>query len=566
MKISIFIICWLLIQTKNDYLFSVIISIYNTARYLEYSICSLLNQTIGYRKIQIILVNDGSTDYSENICLHFQKIFPNNIIYIKINHSGVSQARNIGLNHAKGLYINFLDSDDKWDLHAFSYIHLFFRFYKNVNLVGARIKYFESKNNYHFLDYKFFRTRVVNLTEDYNCIQLSASSSFFRSPSIKGIKFKEGIFSGEDIRYISNNILYNPTIGLIREAIYYYRKRSDSSSAIQNTEGKNDFYITTIYSVQQYIIDKSIVLYNQILPFIQYYIAYETLFRIESKAYKFLDLKNYILYRDVIQNLLYQTDEKFILEQKIFPSRLQIFALSKKYNRDKRNDIIFRNDSFILSNYTLLNLTKYKHILFWRILDIKENRLHLEGEDRCWLPREQYFYFCKIGNKTFYPKYDYYSGYDFITMYGIIYKGRIVIFDLILDIKDEQNLQFFLSYKDNNIEIFTSFDLYIHIPSITNSYYLTSNYIIHYRKNLSIYLYNDILAKFLEQQYCKELKKSKKDYLIKFRQEYMEYKNKSENQQIWLINDRKGEAGDNGEYFFRYLYQLKPKGIKFFFQ
>ena len=45
----------------------------------------------------------------------------------------------------------------------------------------------------------------------------------------------------------------------------------------------------------------------------------------------------------------------------------------------------------------------------------------------------------------------------------------------------------------------------------------------------------------------------------------MEYKNKSENQQIWLINDRKSEAGDNGEYFFRYLYQLKPKGIKFFF-
>ena len=56
MKISIFIICWLLIQTKNDYLFSVIISIYNTARYLEDSIYSLLNQTIGYRKIQIILI------------------------------------------------------------------------------------------------------------------------------------------------------------------------------------------------------------------------------------------------------------------------------------------------------------------------------------------------------------------------------------------------------------------------------------------------------------------------------------------------------------------------------
>ena len=41
--------------------------------------------------------------------------------------------------------------------------------------------------------------------------------------------------------------------------------------------------------------------------------------------------------------------------------------------------------------------------------------------------------------------------------------------------------------------------------------------------------------------------------------------NKQSKSQIWLINDRKDEAGDNGEYFFRYLYEIKPKGIKFYF-
>ena len=62
------------------YHFSVIIAIYNTGRYLDQSIGSLLKQTIGYEEIQIILINDGSTDNSEEICLKYKKLYPDNII------------------------------------------------------------------------------------------------------------------------------------------------------------------------------------------------------------------------------------------------------------------------------------------------------------------------------------------------------------------------------------------------------------------------------------------------------------------------------------------------------
>ena len=75
---SIFVIS-LIVQNINCFTFSVIMPIYNTGRYLDESIHSLLIQTFGYKEIQIILVNDGSTDNSENICLEFQKLFPNNI-------------------------------------------------------------------------------------------------------------------------------------------------------------------------------------------------------------------------------------------------------------------------------------------------------------------------------------------------------------------------------------------------------------------------------------------------------------------------------------------------------
>ena len=105
----------------EKFLFSVIISIYNTGRYLDDSISSILNQTIDLKNIQIILINDGSTDESEKICLKYKENYSENILYIRIEHSGVSKARNIGIEFAKGKFINFLDSDDKWDKEAFKY-------------------------------------------------------------------------------------------------------------------------------------------------------------------------------------------------------------------------------------------------------------------------------------------------------------------------------------------------------------------------------------------------------------------------------------------------------------
>ena len=63
-----------------------IIAIYNTGKYLNESITSVINQSIGYKEIQIILVNDGSTDNSEEICLKFKKLYINNIIYLSFNN------------------------------------------------------------------------------------------------------------------------------------------------------------------------------------------------------------------------------------------------------------------------------------------------------------------------------------------------------------------------------------------------------------------------------------------------------------------------------------------------
>ena len=553
----------------KSYVFSVIMAIHNTGRYLDESIGSLLNQTIGYENIQIILINDGSTDNSEEVCLKYKNLY-NNIIYDKIKSSGVSKARNVGMSFAQGEFINFLDPDDFWDSKAFEYVLSFFNNHKKINFVSGRLKFFEALNTYHPLDYKFYKTRIVNLTEEYNCIQSSSSTSFFRSNYIKGKKFEVGILSGEDTRFVNELLLINPIMGLIREAVYYCRKRNDLTSRTQIQKKDKKFYFSTLRRVSEYLINYSKILYNKIMPFIQYYIAYDLLFRIESLSYKYLNSFEYFKYCILIQKLLKIIEDKYILEQKGFENKLKIIALSRKYNKEIRNDIIFDKGTFKYSNYILENLRIKKNTILWQKISIENNILHLEGLDNLWFQKEKYFYFCLIGNKTFEAKTEYYSNKDLKSLFGIVEKGKIIIFDIDLEIIEKQVIHIYISYLNQTFEILTTQGYFSRIPSISEGYSVVGNYIlkiIDYK--LTIYLYNEELVNNFEQEYCERLNILGKNIIIKLRKRFFKFKRrlkyKKFKKEIWIINDNKRQSGDNGEYFFRYLLTKKSKTIDVYF-
>ncbi len=99
-----------------DPIVSIVVPIYNAGPYLERCIESLINQTI--RNIEIILVNDGSTDDSLSVCEAFAKR-DERIILIDKKNNGVSEARNDGLRAAKGVYVGFVDPDDWVDLDMY---------------------------------------------------------------------------------------------------------------------------------------------------------------------------------------------------------------------------------------------------------------------------------------------------------------------------------------------------------------------------------------------------------------------------------------------------------------
>ena len=87
--------------------FSIIVPVYNVEKYIGKCLESIKNQT--YKDYEVIVVNDGSTDKSMEIAKEY------NVKVINTKHVSVSEARNIGVKHATGEYLMFLDSDDFWD-------------------------------------------------------------------------------------------------------------------------------------------------------------------------------------------------------------------------------------------------------------------------------------------------------------------------------------------------------------------------------------------------------------------------------------------------------------------
>ena len=127
----------------NEIKVSVIIPVYNTENYLKKCLDSVLAQTL--KEIEIICVDDGSTDKSLDIVKRYQEI-DNRFIILKQNNQFAGAARNNGLKIARGEYIAFLDADDFYVTNALEQLYEKAKRYK-LDFIKGRFYYLNDKNN-----------------------------------------------------------------------------------------------------------------------------------------------------------------------------------------------------------------------------------------------------------------------------------------------------------------------------------------------------------------------------------------------------------------------------------
>lgn len=207
---------------------SVIVPIYNKEKYLKSCINSIINQT--YKDLEILLIDDGSTDDSFQICKNYQQL-DQRIRVISKENGGVSSARNLGLENCKGSYFAFIDPDD--------YVNenYFFKLLNCIKENDADIAYCYAIDS----DEKSGET-VTASTNSGKCLQLSkenydwcspdahkvAWGALYRKDKLKEIRFDEDLTIAEDTLYFARCIQAGCKIVCLDEALYHYVNHAES--------------------------------------------------------------------------------------------------------------------------------------------------------------------------------------------------------------------------------------------------------------------------------------------------------------------------------------------------
>jgi len=225
------------IKHRGDNNFTVVSAVYNVEKYLDDYFKSLVNQSLSFKRhIQLILVDDGSTDNSAEIIKKWQKKHPNNIRYVYKTNGGQASARNLGLQYVDTDWVTFIDPDDFIKFDFFFQIEKCISKEKDLNLVVANIMRYDEYNSYtdsHPLKKRFaFKgsTKVVNTKNQGSNILTSVCGTFIRKSLLDkhkaDLKFNENLnIVFEDTHFINKYILFNykGKIGLVKNAKYYHR-------------------------------------------------------------------------------------------------------------------------------------------------------------------------------------------------------------------------------------------------------------------------------------------------------------------------------------------------------
>lgn len=221
---------------------SIIIPVYNVEKYISKCLDTLVNQTL--EEIELIVVNDGSTDESENIIMKYKEKYPDKILYLKKSNGGLSDARNYGVNYAKGEFIAFLDSDDYVELDTYE------KLYSKSKECNKEIKIVECN---FFWSYE--KEEVIDYIEMYDSLKdylvngrVVAWNKLYNRAWIESlnIKFPKGLLY-EDLEYFMKlvaNLRNIEEIAVVKEPLIHYVQRK---GAISYSETQRIAHIVEIY-------------------------------------------------------------------------------------------------------------------------------------------------------------------------------------------------------------------------------------------------------------------------------------------------------------------------------
>ena len=553
------------IAARENYLVSCIIPIFNTEKYLTEAIDSVVTQTINFsQNIQLILVNDGSSDESESICKEYEKKYPFNVMYIAQQNLGVSAARNTGLNHAIGEYIAFLDSDDKYDTQFFELgVNYLNKNAREIDLVAFPIKYFGTRDILPepMLNFRFNNTKIVDVTKAYNYVQFSACSVIIKKDSIEDIRFNVDLSYLEDAEFVHRVILGRQKYGLIKEAAYLYRIREDGTSALQSKLQDLNWYNRS-RTFGESIVEYSLQNFKYVSKYTQYLLIYELrdsiVKDIPSEIENIIDRQSIL---DSLKELIQYVDDSIIMTCNGLEYWFKCFLLETKY-KEATLDRSIQIPTFYFGNTRFEQLCP--EIRFTKISE-KNNVLTLRGFYNL-VSHKDISFVAIINGKTYTAQLSENKFRDVYFLGERVHKAHV--FCLNIECTEEGTIQLFMKLKDgtlcavknvspknialNNSEhsLYVGKSIIVKSTSKENSFYVDLKNDDKLKEAVTSYLKNFEDKKFADD--CQVINEYLRCYML-----FSKYK-------IWLFIDEPNSAGGNAEIFFDYCSKVNDGIDKYF--
>lgn len=546
-------------MTKSyKYKVSVIMPLYNVEGYLREAVDSIVEQSLGFEdNIQLILVNDGSLDNVEAVCREYKERYPDNVIYVEQQNAGVSASRNRGLEFACGKYINFFDGDDRWAPDALYRLYDYIE--KNqaeIDMVAGRTCFFGRQEGFtHPLDFKFDETHIVNIETQCDHVHLFVITMLIKAEVLKNRAFDTRLKYSEDSKLIFDILLDKMAYGVVREAVYYYRKREGLTSAIDNSPKSRSWYFDTPIYCYRSIFDESIRRKGEIIPYAQNLVMYDLQWRMKTQMPESFTEEERCEYSHIIKGLLKDISDEIIAAQNSITLSHIMFALSFKYGEE----VIEPLSHIDIKHRKVLNITNMK---------IRGGKLFAEG-------------FCKanaldknlrlkvLTSKGESVPVEYYpSPYEdvYSFMGEKLYSGEA--FRFCVSLKDLEYVQFLI--EDGSGKVYIPKPSYISHGKIggnrVNAYYSHGEYMLMSSgEKLIIKKRTWWRAAAAEMAYIKGTLLPRRRFKTAIIRMAAIAGKAILRKPIWIVSDRTDMAGDNGEALFEYMMGRSKLPAKVYF-
>lgn len=321
-------------------LVSIVIPIYNVEEYVEKCVVSVLTQT--YKNLEVILVNDGSTDRSGEIIRKFD--YDERVRIINKKNGGSSSARNTGIDNAKGEYIFFLDSDDYIVNSAIQKLITHITSTKS-EICCFNIAFYNSKGIHkkkeNYQNTTLEGDAILEAALVGKIIKTTAWSKLYSTKLIKNnsIKFIEGMIN-EDIPFCISVLARTKKVCFIDDILYMAYQREGSISRTMKPESLQSIHTAFNYIKQDLC---QLGIYEDVEPLVESAYLKHQLFSIMQCAYK---VSSYTEFDTLISN-----------------------ALNPDYTRKGG---MIKSPPFSLIISILYKLSKYKHVFYYYIKSLKK--------------------------------------------------------------------------------------------------------------------------------------------------------------------------------------------------